>query len=96
MSESKAKPKRSRSTGKASAPDAAGQQWGEWLKEIEGLSYQEASTALELALSQLQSTDLEVEQMAGLYRRAQAYADRCEGLLDLVEQEVVEWEAKNS
>ena len=63
---------------------------------MQGFSYQEASTALELALSQLQSTDLEVEQMAGLYRRAQAYADRCEVLLELVEQEVVEWEAKSS
>ncbi|MFM9041903.1 MAG: exodeoxyribonuclease VII small subunit [Vulcanococcus sp.] len=63
---------------------------------MQGLSYQEASTALELALSQLQSSELEVEQMAGLYRRAQAYADRCEVLLELVEQEVVEWEAKSS
>ena len=92
MTERKAKPeaKRSRAAAKRSdQPDA-------WRKEVQGLSYQEASTALELALSQLQSSELEVEQMAGLYRRAQAYADRCEVLLELVEQEVVEWEAKRS
>lgn len=92
MTERKAKPeaKRSRAAAKGSdQPDA-------WRKEVQGLSYQEASTALELALSQLQSSELEVEQMAGLYRRAQAYADRCEVLLELVEQEVVEWEAKSS
>ena len=92
MTERKAKPEAKRSRAAANRPE----QQDEWQKEVQGFSYQEASTALELALSQLQSTDLEVEQMAGLYRRAQAYADRCEVLLELVEQEVVEWEAKSS
>jgi exodeoxyribonuclease VII small subunit len=92
MSERKTKGEPKRSRAAANRPEAQ----DEWLKDVQGLSYQEASTALELALRQLQSTDLEVEQMAGLYRRAQAYADRCEALLELVEQEVVEWEAKSS
>lgn len=92
MTERKAKAETKRSRAAANRSD----QPDAWLKEVQGLSYQEASTALELALSQLQSSELEVEQMAGLYRRAQAYADRCEVLLELVEQEVVEWEAKRS
>lgn len=58
----------------------------------ETLSYAEASTALELSLAQLQANDLDVEAMAGLYRQAVAYADRCEHLLGEVEQEVKVWD----
>jgi len=32
-------------------------------------------------MAQLQSETLEVEEMAGLYRRAEAYAARCEAVL---------------
>lgn len=56
-----------------------------------GLSYNEARTALELSLSELQASDLDVEAMAGLYRRAEAYAERCEQLLNQVEQDVLLW-----
>ncbi|WP_254934975.1 exodeoxyribonuclease VII small subunit [Cyanobium sp. WAJ14-Wanaka] len=56
------------------------------------LSYAESRTALELTLSQLQSNDLDVEAMAGLYRQAMSYADRCEALLESVEQEVKLWD----
>jgi exodeoxyribonuclease VII small subunit len=56
------------------------------------LSFREAQTALELCLAQLQSSDLDVEHMAGLYRRAESYAARCEQLLDLVEQDVMQWD----
>lgn len=52
------------------------------------LNYAEANTALELTLAELQAKDLDVEMMADLYRRAMAYADRCELLLGAVEQEV--------
>ncbi|WP_255082366.1 exodeoxyribonuclease VII small subunit [Vulcanococcus limneticus] len=62
------------------------------LADISRLSYQEARTALELALAKLQSSELEVEDMAGLYRRAQAYAERCETVLQQVEQDVIEWD----
>lgn len=55
------------------------------------LSYNEARTALELSLSELQASDLDVEAMAGLYRRAEAYAERCEQLLNQVEQDVLLW-----
>ena len=53
------------------------------------LSYNEAHTALQLALSALQATDLDVEAMTGLYRQARAYLDRCEAVLANVEQEVM-------
>ena len=56
------------------------------------LSYNEAHTALQLALSALQATDLDVEATTGLYRQARAYLDRCEAILAHVEQEVMMWQ----
>ncbi len=56
------------------------------------LSYNEAHTALQLALSALQATDLDVETMTCLYRQARAYLDRCEAVLAHVEQEVMLWQ----
>lgn len=83
--------------GRAAAETAPSPREGEapsedWLADIARLSYQEARTALELALAQLQSSALEVEEMAGLYRRAQAYAERCEAVLQHVEQDVIQWD----
>jgi exodeoxyribonuclease VII small subunit len=52
----------------------------------------EAQTALELSLAELQAPDLDVEEMAGLYRRACRYAERCAQLLRRVEQEVMQWD----
>ena len=57
------------------------------------LSYNEARTALELTLAELQSADLDVETMAGLYQRAQGYANRCQTVLDAVEQQVMLWDS---
>ncbi|MEO1003047.1 MAG: exodeoxyribonuclease VII small subunit [Cyanobacteria bacterium J06638_7] len=59
------------------------------------LSYSQARTALELVLAELQTNDLDVEAMAGLYRRGQAYARRCEEILDQVEQEILLWDGLN-
>jgi exodeoxyribonuclease VII small subunit len=56
------------------------------------LSFREAQTALELCLAQLQDQDLDVEAMADLYRRALAYAERCEAVLARVEQQVMQWD----
>lgn len=55
------------------------------------LSYGEALTALELTLAQLQASDVDVEAMVGLYRRGEAYANRCEALLQQLQQEVSLW-----
>lgn len=57
------------------------------------LSYEEARTALELSLAQLQASDLPVEEMVDLYQRAKAYAERCEAVLDTVEQTVRLWDS---
>jgi exodeoxyribonuclease VII small subunit len=59
------------------------------------LNYSEARTALDLSLAQLQASDLDVESMAGLFRRAQCYAARCEALLLQVEQQVALWDSDN-
>ncbi|MBM5806306.1 MAG: exodeoxyribonuclease VII small subunit [Cyanobacteria bacterium M_surface_10_m2_179] len=83
MTESKARRSR-RPASKANSED--------WLSDVQQLSYQEAHTALELAMAQLQSSDLEVEEMAGLYQRAEAYAQRCQAVLEGVEQQVIEWD----
>jgi exodeoxyribonuclease VII small subunit len=58
----------------------------------EDLSFRESQTALELCLAQLQDEDLDVESMADLYRSALGYAERCESVLQLVEQEVMQWD----
>jgi exodeoxyribonuclease VII small subunit len=67
-----------------------------WAAEIGELTYSQALTALELALAQLQSEDLEVERMAELYQRALAYGHRCEAVLQQVEQEVLQLEVNAS
>lgn len=70
----------------------AAAQEDQWRSEVEQLSFNEARTALELAMAKLQSGDLEVEEMATLYRRAEAYANRCSAVLEGVEQEVIQWD----
>jgi exodeoxyribonuclease VII small subunit len=81
------KPKRRRSTVD---PES------QWQAEVEQLSFNEARTALELAMAKLQSSELEVEEMATLYRRAEAYANRCSAVLEGVEQEVIEWDTPSA
>ena len=88
MAESKPKRSRTRTTSTTAASDPS----TEWLAEVQGLSFNEARTALELAMAKLQSSDLEVEEMASLYRRAEAYAERCRAVLESVEQDVIEWD----
>jgi exodeoxyribonuclease VII small subunit len=88
MAESKPKRK-----SRASSPASNGNLDPQWLQEVQQLSYRDAQTALELSLAELQSSELEVEEMAGLYRRAEAYANRCELVLESVQQEVIEWSA---
>ena len=68
----------------------------QWQAEVEQLSFNEARTALELAMAKLQSSELEVEEMATLYRRAEAYANRCSDVMEGVEQEVIEWDTPSA
>lgn len=62
---------------------------------IDDLNFRQARTALELTLAELQASDLDVETMAALYRRAQRYADRCEAVLTQVEQDVMQWDPQD-
>ena len=94
MPESPAKRRSGSTTTPAEALAAAGNP--DWFADVAGLSFQEARTALQLAMARLQADDLEVEEMAGLYQRAEAYANRCEAVLQRVEQEVIEWEARST
>ena len=96
MAERSPRPSRSRKgTTAAAAPEAGAAALDpDWLEDVHNLRYQDARTALELAMAQLQAPDLEVEEMAGLYRRAEAYAERCAAVLRQVEQTVIEWEAE--
>ncbi len=64
-------------------------------KEAAKLSYRQAQAALELCIAELQGSDLEVEAMADLHRRAQSYAERCEEILQQVEQEVMRWDPED-
>jgi len=86
MAETQTNPDRSRRRRKPSQ-DAAGL--------ASDLNYREARTALDLSLAELQASDLDVEAMAGLYQRAEAYAQRCELLLNQVEQEVSQWNSSD-
>jgi exodeoxyribonuclease VII small subunit len=83
--------KPSPSTAKGQQPAAAAGDSGEDGGAAD-LTYSQARTALELVLAELQTNDLDVEAMAGLYRRGQAYAQRCEAILEQVEQEVLLWD----
>jgi len=56
------------------------------------LTFRQAQAAMELCLAQLQGSDLDVEVMGELHRRAEAYAQRCEELLVQAEQEVMQWD----
>jgi exodeoxyribonuclease VII small subunit len=84
--------RKSKSPAKGTAADPLVSVPPAWAAEIAELTYSQALTALELALAQLQSEDLEVERMAELYQRALAYGNRCEAVLQQVEQEVLQLE----
>ena len=56
------------------------------------LTFREARTALDLTLAELQSSQLDVEAMAALHRRALRYLERCEAVLQQVEQDVMQWD----
>lgn len=84
--------RKSKSAAKATAVGTDASVPPTWAAEVAELTYSQALTALELALAQLQSEDLEVEKMAELYQRALAYGNRCEAVLQQVEQEVVQLE----
>lgn len=86
-----AKPRPSRKRTASGSSSAAGAD-AQAVEVAADLRYGEARAALELVLGQLQASDLDVEAMADLYRRGLAYLQRCEAVLQQVEQQVLIWD----
>lgn len=86
-----AKPRPSRKRTASGSGSAAGAD-AQAVEVAADLHYGEARAALELVLAQLQASDLDVEAMADLYRRGLAYLQRCEAVLQQVEQQVLIWD----
>ena len=93
----KAKPTTSGARKSPRSPSSPDGQPGDATQAVAAdLSYNEAHTALQLTLAALQASDLDVEEMTGLYRRARAYLERCEAVLASVEQEVLLWDGSSA
>ena len=61
-----------------------------WRKEVEQLSYEEALTALDLLLAELQNDAVPMAELQRHYQRGQVYLDHCEQLLQSAEQSVIQ------
>jgi len=60
-----------------------------WHKEISLLSYEEALTAADQLLENLQNDKIPVEDLQKFYLQGKIYLDHCQTLLNNVEQEVI-------
>jgi len=72
------------------APRAAKDLLKQWRKDAEGLSYEEALQAADLLLHQLQNDSTPLAELQQTYQRGQIYLERCESLLQVVEQSVLQ------
>ena len=61
-----------------------------WLKDAEGLSYEEAMQALDLLLAELQSDSVPLADLQQKVLHGEVYLSRCQTLLDSIEQSIVE------
>ena len=61
-----------------------------WLKDAEGLSYEEAMQALDLLLAELQNDSVPLADLQQKVLHGEVYLSRCQSLLDSVEQSIVE------
>jgi exodeoxyribonuclease VII small subunit len=66
----------------------------QWRKDAEALSYEEALKAADLLLNQLQNDSIPLAELQQTYQRGQIYLDRCERLLEEVEQTVLQLDPK--
>ena len=66
----------------------------QWRKDAEALSYEEALQAADLLLNQLQNDSIPLAKLQQTYQRGQIYLDRCERLLEEVEQTVLQLDPK--
>ena len=61
-----------------------------WRKDAEGLSYEEAMQALDLLLAELQNDSVPLADLQQKVLHGEVYLNRCQSLLDSVEQSIVE------
>ena len=61
-----------------------------WRKDANGLSYEEALQALDLLLAELQSDSVPLAELQHRVLHGEVYLNRCQTLLDSVEQSIVE------
>ena len=65
-----------------------------WKEEIQDLSYEESLAELNSLLNDLQSDQASLEDIQKYYLKGKLYLAHCEGLMKVVEQEVVELDLK--
>ena len=63
-----------------------------WRKDAETLSYEEAIQALDLLLAELQNDSVPLADLQQKVLHGEVYLNRCQSLLDSVEQSIVELE----
>ena len=61
-----------------------------WRRDAEGLSYEEAMQALDLLLADLQNDSVPLADLQQKVLHGEVYLNRCQSLLDSVEQSIVE------
>ena len=61
-----------------------------WRKDAEGLNYEEAMQALDLLLAELQNDSVPLADLQQKVLHGEVYLNRCQSLLDSVEQSIVE------
>ena len=61
-----------------------------WKKEISGLTYEEATQALDLILAELQSDSVPIADLQNRVWYGEVVLDHCEALLKTVEQSVLQ------
>ena len=62
----------------------------EWRKDAASLSYEEAMQALELLLAELHNDSVPLAELQERVLHGEVYLNRCQTLLDSVEQSVLE------
>ena len=61
-----------------------------WRKNAETLSYEEAMQALDLLLAELQNDSVPLADLQQKVLHGEVYLNRCQSLLDSVEQSIIE------
>ena len=65
-----------------------------WRKDADGLNYEEAMQALDQLLAELQNDSVPLAELQQRVLHGEVYLNRCQTLLDSVEQSIVELDPK--